>query len=351
MHLDLQLLLGGLGTVGALALLAAGLVVTFKGSGVLNLAHGALATAAAYIYIGLFHLGCPLVVAMAGGLLSAVALAAMFQLFILRRMSDAPALAKVVGTLGLMILITGAVNSITGSAIPQAPTLFPQAVFSLPIGRPAFTIGQGPFWIFLIALLATGVLWAVDRWTRFGIITRALGENEQAVSLTGTSVQRMALINWCWGAALAGAAGILLSSMVPIDSTLFTSALITAIAAALIGGLKSFWLTWVGALGIGLAQPLLDFYSADLQKYSHVSGWSDALPFLVIAVVVLARGKVIPLRDAASQAIPPAFVFLGTQCEQPVGHLCSASLGLRLCRSRGFPQWPVRSSGLRYACH
>ena len=244
-------------------------------------------------------------IAITAGLLTAVVIAGMFQIVVLRRIREGPVLAKVIGTLGLLILIEGVINGITGSAVPNAPALFPEAAFTLPIGHPNFVVGQGPFWVFVISLVATATLSAVFRWTRFGIITRALGENETAVTLTGTSAQRMALANWCFGALLAGGAGILISTFAPISSTLFTTALITAIAAALVGGLRSFWVTWIAALAIALAQPILSFYDPDLQQYLHVGGWADVLPILVILVIVVVRGSVLPLRDSLAQALLP----------------------------------------------
>ena len=59
MHENIQLALIGIGTGGGIALLAAGLLVTFKGSGVLNFAHGAIATAAVYFYLLLHDMGLP----------------------------------------------------------------------------------------------------------------------------------------------------------------------------------------------------------------------------------------------------------------------------------------------------
>lgn len=290
-------MLTGLGTAGALSLLAVGLVVTFKGSGILNFAHGAVATAAVYVYIWLYDSGWPIPVAILMGLLAAVAIAAIFQLLVIRRLSHAPALAKVVAALGLMILIQGTVGSLTGEQVPSPPTLLSSAPINIPGG---YFVGQAQLYIFVIALVVTAIAWAAFRWTRFGLITQALAENEQAVTLTGTSAQRVSLINWCVGALLAGGAGILLSSLVPIDPDFFTIALVSAIAAALVGGLRSFWWTFVGAIGIGVVQPLLVLYTADLQKWTSFTGWPDALPFILIAIVVIAKGRSIPLRDFTS---------------------------------------------------
>lgn len=306
MHLIVQLGLGGIGSAAALALLAVGLVVTFRGSGVINFAHGAVATATVYVYLELYDHGWPLYAAMTAGLLAAIAIAVGFYYFVMRRLTYSSVLAKVVATLGLMIAIQGAVSSWFPNN-PLAPILIQPTTVTLPSGSPNFTIGQDRLWIFLIALIVTGAMWALFRWTRFGLTTQAAADNDRAVSLVGTSPQLISLANWVTGAILAGGAGILLTTLVPIDPTFFTLALVTAIAAALVGGFNSFWLTFAGALVIGIAQPILTYYTPKLSQYTGLTGWSDALPFLIIAVMVIARGRAIPLRDTVRQiTLPPA---------------------------------------------
>ncbi len=237
---------------------------------------------------------------MVAGLISAISIIGVFEILVMRHLTHAPALAKVVATIGLMLAIQGAVSAITGNSVPSPPQFLSPSPVKLPFGHPAFLVGSDQLWIFAIATVATAILWAMYRWTRFGLVTRALADNEEAVTLLGRSVQRTALVNWCFGGLLAGASGILLSVLVPITPTFFTLSLITSLAAALVGGMVSFWITYAAAIIIGLAQPTLVLYTPQLQSATHLSDWSEALPFVVIVIAVVVRGKSIPLRDMVS---------------------------------------------------
>ncbi|GAA4548708.1 ABC transporter permease [Pseudonocardia xishanensis] len=296
MSLDLQLALSGLGTAGAVALLALGLVVTFKGSGTLNFAHGAYATAAVYTYVGLAE---PLGVAAAVviGLAVPVAIAALVQVLVMQRLSEAPVLAKVVATLGVMLTIQAFISALTGGATPNPPRLLPAGPVTL---GPGITIGADRLIILgIVVVLALGLAAAFAR-TRFGIVTRAGAQDEEAVVLTGTSVNRVALANGCIGAFLAGLAGILLAGFAPISPTFFTSVLITAIAAAMATGFRSVLGTVGVALLIGVAQAVIVRHSSSWNVFGLV-GWAEALPVLVIMLVVLGRGRSIPVRGATAR--------------------------------------------------
>jgi len=301
MHLNIQLALSGIGIAAAVALLAVGLVVTFKGSGVLNFAHGATATAATYGYIGLREIGAGTFLAVVGGLAIAVVIAALMQWLVMRRLSHAPPLAKIVATLGLMLLINAFIGAVTTNRTLSPDSLFDRTPVRFSVAGEDFVLGNDRLWTFVIATVITVVLWVVYRYSRFGLVTRALADNEQAVTLTGSSAQLLSMANWCLGALLAGAAGILLASIVPVTPTYFTVLLVTAIAASVIGRLQSFWLTYVSALVIGMVQPLIVANSNDWAAATNLVGWAEALPILVIILVVLVRGKSIPLREAATQ--------------------------------------------------
>lgn len=302
MHLNLELALSGLGVGAAIALMASGLLVTFKGSGVLNLAQGALATASVYGYLLFLNMGWPRYLAIVGGLALGVAIAGLFYAVVMRRMVHAPDLAKMVATLGLMLGIQGITSALTGSTTPTPPSLIAPTPVTLPFG---FTLGGDRLVIVLFALVITAALSAIFRYTRFGLLTQALAENQRAVILSGNSADKLGLVTWCFGGLLAGVAGIILSSFVPISPTFFTLIMITAIAAALIGGLRSFWITFVAAIVIGLAQPVLVAHGNSLLHYTGLSDWADALPYVIIIIVVLIRGRVLPVRDSVVAAILP----------------------------------------------
>ena len=297
MHTDISLAIAGLGTGGAVALMTVGLVAIYRGSGVLNFAQGGIATMAAYVFIRFYYTWrLPLGVGIAAGVLIATAIGVLFQLLVIRPIADAPVLTKIVGTLGLLVVLVNLVPPIFGNGLPPPLQFLPDRRLELPVGSPRFGLGEDRLIIAVMAVAAAAALWALYRFTRFGVATRAATDNERAAILLGHSPQRLAVINWALGSALAGLAGILLASLVQLTPGFYTELMIAVLAAALVGGFQSFGLAVGAAIIIGSAQAVLSAYDVTLQNATGVPGWSQVLPFVVIVLVLVLRGRSIPER-------------------------------------------------------
>jgi ABC-type branched-subunit amino acid transport system permease subunit len=298
MHVDLSLAIAGVGTGGALALLTLGLVAIYRGSGVLNFAHGAIATMAAYVFVRFFATWhWPIILSVVVGVLAATLIGVSFQLLVMRPIADAPVLTKIVGTLGLLVALVNIIPIAFGNSLPPPLQFLPHRRLVLPLGSPKFGLGEDRLIIALVAIAAAVVLWALYRFTIFGVATRAATDNERAAILLGHSPQRLALINWALGSALAGFAGILLSTLVQLTPGFYTVLMIPVVAAALLGGFQSFGLAVAGAFAIGCGQAVLNHYDFRWQTATGIPGWSQVLPFAVIALVLILRGKSIPERS------------------------------------------------------
>ncbi|HEY3881796.1 MAG TPA: ABC transporter permease [Trebonia sp.] len=297
MHTTISLAIAGLGSGGAIALMTLGLVVIYRGSGVLNFAHGGIATMAAYVFIRFYYnWDLPLAVGIILGVLVATVIGVVFQYLVIRPIADAPVLTKIVATLGLLVTLVNLVSPIFGNGLPPPLQFLPARRIQLPFGSPPFSLGEDRLIIALVAVVAAIGLWALYRFTRFGVATRAATENERAAILLGQSPQRLAVINWALGSALAGFAGILLASLVQLTPGYYTELMIPVVAAALVGGFQSFSLAAIAGLVIGCGQAALGLYSVSWQNATGVPGWPQALPFVIIAVVLSLRGRSIPER-------------------------------------------------------
>lgn len=298
MHVDISLAIAGVGTGGALALLTLGLVAIYRGSGVLNFAHGAIATMAAYVFVRFFvtwH--WPIILSVLVGVLAATVIGVLFQLLVIRPIADAPVLTKIVGTLGLLVALVNIIPVAFGNALPPPLQFLPHRRLVLPFGSPKFGLGEDRLIIALVAIVSAALLWALYRFTTFGLATRSATDNERATILLGHSPQRLALINWALGSALAGFAGILLSTLVQLTPGFYTELMITVVAAALLGGFQSFGLAVAAAFAIGCGQAVLNRFDYSWQTATGIPGWSQVLPFAVIALVLILRGKSIPERS------------------------------------------------------
>jgi ABC-type branched-subunit amino acid transport system ATPase component/ABC-type branched-subunit amino acid transport system permease subunit len=284
----------GLGAGAVYVLLAQGVVLVFRGSGVLNLAQGALAMLAAYQFNSLRSGGGwsnweAMVVVVAG----TAVLGLLVDVIVMRRLRRASALARLIATLGVLIVaISFAILHWGATPSIVLPIIAPHEVNIL-----GATVTSDRLWMVAIAVFVSAVLAVVWRYTRFGWIAEAVSESGTGVAALGWSPGLISAATWTVGGALAGLAGILISPITQLNQTGLALLIIPALAATLIGSFRSFGLTLVGGLVIGMAQSLTG-------KYVHITGASDALPFLIIVGVLITRGSPLPLRGHVLDRMP-----------------------------------------------
>ena len=278
----------GLGIGALYALIAAGLVTVYRGSGIVNFAQGAFVMFAGYLYYelktaaGLNNRPALILTVTATALLGALV-----QLVVLRPMRNSSPLTRVVATLGVLITLQSAAALHYGyQSLAVASYLPTRSVDVLP-GVP---VGLNDVIIFVIGLVATAALWAVYRFSPFGRLTAAVAENQRATASLGRSPDLIAVTNWMIGAGLAGLAGVLIAPITFLNPSALALLVVPAMAAALVGGFASFPLAFVGALLIGIGESLTT-------RYVSNPGWSDSAAFLLIIAVVLIRGRGLPLRS------------------------------------------------------
>ncbi len=282
----------GLGTGAITALAAQGLVLVYRGSGVVNLALGAFAMIGAFAYDEAHRGGLPPAVSIVVALALAGLIGAGFHLLVLRNTSGS-SLVRVVATLGLLTAIQAACLLRYGGNVKFVEQLLPHDGVQLA----GTIISADRFWLIGISAVLGAVLWAVYRFTTFGLTTSAVAENERAAASLGRSPELVATVNWALGAMLAGAAGVLVAPIVGLSATQLGLLLMPALAAALVGGFRSFGITWAAALAIGVAQ-------AELTRYVSVPGLAASLPFLVVIAVLALRGQAIPVRGFTADRLP-----------------------------------------------
>jgi branched-chain amino acid transport system permease protein len=311
-------LLLGLGAGAALAMLAMGVVITYRASGVINFAHAATGMWIAHVFYEfretgdlvfpipfdtIFGLDAPTWLSrvhlldrptVAAALIVALTYAALFGLaqyvLIFRNLRNQPALARVVASIGLFLYLWACVPLIFALP-PSTRSILPTGSFEV-LGELLFV---DRFVILLIALALTAALWAFYKFTKFGLATTAAAENENGALLTGINADRTAAINWMISAALAGLAVILISRINSLDPLNLSLLIVPALAAALLGGMKSFGWVALAGIGIGMLQSWLVNLQSDLAEFSTL-GLEQGLPFLIILIALIFRGNSLPTR-------------------------------------------------------
>jgi branched-chain amino acid transport system permease protein len=279
----------GLALGGVYALSGVGIVVLYQATGVLNLAFGAVGAAGALIaYWMINHTSLPHWVAYTacvafGGLVNLV-----YGVLFGPAFAKRDPLVKMMGTLALTLILLGImawrapaggafVRVLTLGTTNQTYQLFGAVVSLTQILALAFAV-----------VLVVGTT-AFLRFTKLGTAYRAIANDREITATLGVPVRRVEASAWLGSGLVCGASGLLLADLyTSLDYAALTFLVISSLAAALIGQLRSLWVTFAGGLAVGVVQ-------AVLTPYGSVTNYRAATPFVLSIVMLLwfARRRVI----------------------------------------------------------
>ncbi len=290
----IQFALLGLGAGAAYTLLGQGLVLIYRGSGVVNFSQGALAMVGAFVYFQLRQVeGWSFAPSFIAAIAITVAVGGVVYALVMRPLQNASSATKAIATLGLLILLQGIATLIWGIEPRGVNAELPTQ--TLHIG--SVVVGEEKLILFGIAVFLTLILWAASKFTRTGLALRANAENRRAAAALGWSPHGLGLLTWMLGAALAAIAGILLSPITGATVDQMPLLVIPVLAAVLIGRLQSFPLTLLAAVVIGIGQ-------SEIAAYWSLTGAAQTLPFAIIILYLIVRGETRVSRSAIAQRLP-----------------------------------------------
>ena len=238
--------------------LALALVLIYRATHVINFAQGELAMFTTFIAYQLVQWGLPYWVAFFATLAIAFVLGTVLQVTVIRPVQHRSAIATVIVTVGLFILLDGAVYWIWGGEFRY---------FASPFGNGNFTIG-GVYiqylYVGMVGVVAACVLavWALFRFTKLGLAMRAAALRPAAAALAGVRVEAMLAIGWGLAALLGAVAGLMAepSGFSGLDPVFMQPILVYAFAAAALGGLESPVGAVIGGVAIGVFLELIVGY-------------------------------------------------------------------------------------------
>ena len=307
----LLFILLGLGSGALIAGIALGVVLTYRGSGVINLATGGMAMLAGYAFwalrtdqIGVQLSTAPALVA---SLAFAVLIGVLVELVAFRPLRTAAPLAKLVCSLGVLLVMQASMLLAFGTTQQPEPAVLPQNTVAtlgavVPVDR---------FILAGIVIVVAAALAALYRFTTFGLATRAASENEVAAMLGGLSPNSLSMWNTMMASLIAGGIGILAASITQLDSSTLPLQIVPALAAALLARFTSFGSACAAGLGIGILNSLIDYVSG-LSWFPQsggiaLPGVKELLTFLIIVALMFLRGARLPSRgELVEQRLPDA---------------------------------------------
>jgi branched-chain amino acid transport system permease protein len=271
------------------AIAATGLVVTYTTSGVFNFAQGAIGMIAAFCYwelVTAHHV--PILVALAIVLIIGASIAgALVERVLMRRLHGASAERPVMVTLGLLVILTG-FATVTWS--PTTQHLVGDMINGQ-FGLVGIEIQYQEVLIIGVAVAVAVGLRLLFYSTRTGVALRAVVDDPELLAMSGASPNRMSQYGWILGFVMAALAGVLLAPLqtAGLNIEAFTLLVVNGYAAAIVGRLKSIPITFVAAIGIGLAENYVLSYIVPHLPESLVPDITLGLPmvFLFIALVTL----------------------------------------------------------------
>lgn len=270
-----QIIISGL-TLGSLyALGAVGLALTYGTMRMFNMAHGVFMALGAYgAYYAVDVLGMPLPVALLAGILTGGIVGALLHLLVVRFMLGSRnfEINILVATAGVGILLQDVLLKTFGGFPFRQPVQVSGTVDLLGTRVPWQSL-----LILVVAFVLIGAMALVLTRTRFGMAIRATAMNREAARLMGVNTVATYLQVLIIAGMLAGAAGVMISSMSTLSPEMGTNPAIRAFVICVVAGLGSVGGAGITAFALGLIEAAIQYYI----------GARFGLPILLALVVIV----------------------------------------------------------------
>jgi branched-subunit amino acid ABC-type transport system permease component len=328
----------GIATGSVYGLAAMGLVLTYKTSGIFNFAHGAIAASAAFAFYQFrvpFGMPWPVALFLAVAVLPPLVALAMER--IARVLARGTVTTRIVGTVGVQLTIVGALLAYYGGSVLEFPDFMPTTTVKV-LG---VVVGANQIMSAALAAVAAVAFFVFFRTSPLGVRMRAVVDDPDLLSLSGTSPFVVRAWGWLIGTWFAALSGVLLAPAIGLDAYLLTLLVVQAFGAAAVGRFSSLPMTYAGGLLVGV---LASVASKFVSGSPSLSGLPTAVPFLVLVAVLLLtpRGRLVEIGTAKRDPVSPPVVSART------GRILSAGA---VAAAVALPMWvgpelPVYASGL-----
>ena len=287
-RMEIPLVAVALGLVTGLSygLLALGIILVYRSSRVLNLAHGEIgAMAAAVVAVLVLDHGWPYWLAALAALVLAGVAGAAVELVVIRRLASAPRLMVLVATMGvaqLFLFVTFALNASIGSQNKLSGFPVP---FDATLELGYLTLRSGEILLLVAVPAITVGMAAFFRFSGFGVAVRAAAENADSARLVGIPTRRISMFVWVVAAVLAAATALMLAPGrgLTVTESLGPDLLMRALAAAVLARMTSLPRAVVAGLAIGVVEKVV--------AWNYAVGEVELVLFAIVLTAMLLQHR------------------------------------------------------------
>ncbi|QRX81541.1 branched-chain amino acid ABC transporter permease [Glaciimonas sp. PAMC28666] len=292
----IQQIINGLVLGSMYALIALGYTMVYGVLNLINFAHGDILMIGAMVGLSILKLVqayvpdlpgiVKLMIAIAGAIPVCVIVNLVIERIAYRPLRNAPRLAPLITAIGVSILLQTFAMMIWG----RSPLPMPQVMPSDPVHILGALISPTQIMLLILATVAmVGLVLLVEK-TKMGRAMRATAENPRVAGLMGVDSNRVIVMTFAIGAALAAVAGVMWGAN--YSSAQFAMGFVPglkAFSAAVLGGIGNIYGAMLGGILLGLIESLGAGYIGDLTGNFLGSNYQDIFAFIVLIIVLTLR--------------------------------------------------------------
>ncbi|MER2600111.1 MAG: branched-chain amino acid ABC transporter permease [Caldilineales bacterium] len=294
----MDLIIFGLAQGSVYALIALGYTMVYGILRMINFAHGEVFMAGAYIgyfiatgldksgFLEKYFIIAEILI-FAGAMITSAVIAVLLERIAYRPLRRAPRLVPLITAIGASFFLQYTFRGFFGSGVKGYPE--PEQLKGT-LTILGITILKTQALVIVAAILMLIALYTFVRRTKTGRAMQAVSEDKDAAALMGIDVDRIIVITFVIGGALAGAAGVLFSTL--FRQVFFLTGFIPglkAFTAAVLGGIGNVAGAMLGGLFLGIAESLFPNLVLDGLHIPAPYQLKDALAFLMLVLVLIFR--------------------------------------------------------------